>query len=79
MQRSARMKKEIKMLTETPPHGISCWPKDDTLNALEARELHIYFVHLESFSQKGASSGLEWVIRTKYRSVKEPLLCTCGG
>ena len=39
MQRAARMKKELKILTETPPHGISCWLKDDTLNTLEARKL----------------------------------------
>ena len=39
MQRAARMKKELKILTETPYHGISCWLKDDTLNTLEARKL----------------------------------------
>ena len=38
MQRSMRMKKEIKMLTESPPHGISCWAQDDKLDKLEARK-----------------------------------------
>ncbi|KAH3885566.1 ubiquitin-conjugating enzyme E2 T-like [Dreissena polymorpha] len=39
MQRSVRMKKEVQMLTESPPHGISCWIKDDTLFNLEAQIL----------------------------------------
>ncbi|XP_060080861.1 ubiquitin-conjugating enzyme E2 T-like [Ylistrum balloti] len=39
MQRVSRMKKEIKMLSESPPHGISCWPKDDKIDQLEAQIL----------------------------------------
>ncbi|KAL4224575.1 Ubiquitin-conjugating enzyme E2 T [Mactra antiquata] len=35
MQKSMRMKKEIKMLTESPPHGISCWSNGD-IDKLEA-------------------------------------------
>lgn len=34
--RTLRMKKEIEMLTKSPPHGISCWTKNDTLDRLEA-------------------------------------------
>ncbi|KAK3103490.1 hypothetical protein FSP39_019593 [Pinctada imbricata] len=37
MQRSARMKKEIQMLQQSPPHGISCWCKDDKIDHLEAQ------------------------------------------
>ncbi|XP_045176867.2 ubiquitin-conjugating enzyme E2 T-like isoform X2 [Mercenaria mercenaria] len=36
MQRTARMKKEIQMLTESPPYGISCWPNGDSIDRLEA-------------------------------------------
>lgn len=38
MQRSARMKKELEMLVTSPPYGISCWPKDDRTDLLEARK-----------------------------------------
>lgn len=31
-----RMTKEIKMLNDDPPHGVSAWPKDDQINNLEA-------------------------------------------
>ncbi|XP_069133750.1 ubiquitin-conjugating enzyme E2 T-like [Argopecten irradians] len=37
MQRLSRMKKEIQMLSESPPHGISCWPKDEKIDELEAQ------------------------------------------
>lgn len=30
------MKKEIKMLSESPPFGISCWPSGDSIDRLEA-------------------------------------------
>lgn len=36
MQRTARMKKELQMLTESPPFGISCWQSGDSLDRLEA-------------------------------------------
>ncbi|XP_033752814.1 ubiquitin-conjugating enzyme E2 T-like [Pecten maximus] len=39
MQRLSRMKKEIQMLSQSPPHGISCWPKDDKIDELEAQIL----------------------------------------
>jgi ubiquitin-conjugating enzyme E2 T len=32
----ARMKKELEMLSNDPPPGISAWLKDDLLNVLEA-------------------------------------------
>jgi hypothetical protein len=41
MQRSARMKKEIQMLSESPPFGISCWPTGDSIDRLEA-SLYIF-------------------------------------
>jgi len=31
-----RMKKELEMLDKDPPHGICAWPKDDSINCLEA-------------------------------------------
>ncbi|KAK6190291.1 hypothetical protein SNE40_002196 [Patella caerulea] len=37
MQRAARMKRELKMLSENPPFGISCWPKEDKIDLLEAQ------------------------------------------
>ncbi|XP_046338739.1 ubiquitin-conjugating enzyme E2 T-like [Haliotis cracherodii] len=37
MQRNVRMKREIQMMSESPPHGISCWPKDDKIDHLEAQ------------------------------------------
>ena len=41
MQRTAqgRMKVELKRLETDPPYGVCCWPKDDTLNHLEAQLL----------------------------------------
>jgi len=32
------MKKELEMLEKDPPHGISCWPVEDRLDQLSARE-----------------------------------------
>ena len=34
--RELRMKKEMEMLTKSPPHGISCWVKNDSWDRLEA-------------------------------------------
>eukprot|EP01114_Cavostelium_apophysatum_P023465 TRINITY_DN8847_c0_g1_i1.p1 TRINITY_DN8847_c0_g1~~TRINITY_DN8847_c0_g1_i1.p1 ORF type:complete len:219 (-),score=36.05 TRINITY_DN8847_c0_g1_i1:235-810(-) len=31
-----RVKKELQMLNDDPPHGISAWPKDERLDSLEA-------------------------------------------
>jgi len=36
--RDMRLSKEIEMLTRTPPHGISCWTINDSINRLEAGE-----------------------------------------
>lgn len=36
MQRDPRMKRELKLLAEDPPHGVSCWAVDDKLDHLEA-------------------------------------------
>ena len=41
MQRLARMKRELQMLQQSPPHGISCWAKVDNIEQLEARKLII--------------------------------------
>lgn len=32
-----RMKKELQMLAESPPHGVSCWIKDNCTDQLEAQ------------------------------------------
>jgi len=37
MQRAARMKREMAMFETSPPHGISCWMKDENFEELEAR------------------------------------------
>ncbi|CAH1785981.1 unnamed protein product [Owenia fusiformis] len=37
MQRAARMKREMQLFSESPPHGISCWNKNDSIEELEAR------------------------------------------
>lgn len=39
MQRIARVKKELQMLTESPPHGISCYPVSDDITHFEAKIL----------------------------------------
>lgn len=39
MQRIARVKKELQMLTESPPHGISCYPVSDDITRFEAKIL----------------------------------------
>ena len=36
MQRSTRMQRELRILTEEPPPGISCWMVDDQIDKLEA-------------------------------------------
>ena len=35
-RRTARVQKEIKMMTNDPPHGIGMWPVSDKLDSLEA-------------------------------------------
>ncbi|XP_052834028.1 ubiquitin-conjugating enzyme E2 T [Octopus bimaculoides] len=37
MHRHTRMKKELQMLKDSPPPGIACWPKGDSIESLEAR------------------------------------------
>ena len=32
----ARMKRELSMLEESPPQGISAWPREDKITELEA-------------------------------------------
>jgi hypothetical protein len=32
-----RLKRELEMLSVDPPHGIAVWPKQDSMNSLEAR------------------------------------------
>ncbi|KAL8614311.1 hypothetical protein ACOMHN_007649 [Nucella lapillus] len=39
MHRVARVKKEIQMLTESPPYGISCYPVGDDVSRFEAKIL----------------------------------------
>ena len=44
MQRNARMKKELKMLAEDPPHGVSCWAVDhEQVEHLEASKMALLF------------------------------------
>lgn len=44
--RTMRMTKEILDLTRNPPHGITCWPKNDRNDLLEASMLiDIYYVN----------------------------------
>ena len=38
MQRTARMKRELQQLEQSPPHGVSCWMKNDSIEQLEARK-----------------------------------------
>ena len=46
MQREARMKRELRLLENDPPPGISCWMVDDRIDHLHASE---YYRHnLES-------------------------------
>ncbi|KAK2181932.1 hypothetical protein NP493_376g03021 [Ridgeia piscesae] len=37
MQRTARMKRELQQLEQSPPHGVSCWMKNDSIEQLEAQ------------------------------------------
>lgn len=41
MARLTRLNKEIKMLEESPPSGISCWSEDDSLSKMKASK-HIF-------------------------------------
>lgn len=39
MQRNLRMKKELQMFVQSPPHGVSCWTNDeDNMTQLTARK-----------------------------------------
>ena len=38
MHRAARLQRELRMLSEDPPHGASCWLVPDSTSELEARE-----------------------------------------
>ena len=32
------MKRELQQLEQSPPHGVSCWMKNDSIEQLEARK-----------------------------------------
>jgi ubiquitin-protein ligase len=36
MQKSSRLKRELENITKSPPPGISCVPKGDSLDVLDA-------------------------------------------
>lgn len=46
MQRAARMKRELEMLVNRPPHGISCWSKGDSIEMLQGRT-YLSILHLQ--------------------------------
>ncbi|XP_013397017.1 ubiquitin-conjugating enzyme E2 T [Lingula anatina] len=37
MHRAARMKRELQMLQDSPPYGISCWSVENSIDHLEAQ------------------------------------------
>jgi len=37
-KKNARLQRELAMFSDSPPHGISCWSKEDSLQHLEARK-----------------------------------------
>ena len=37
-QKNVRLQRELALFTDSPPHGISCWIKEDSLQHLEARK-----------------------------------------
>ncbi|XP_061183087.1 ubiquitin-conjugating enzyme E2 T-like [Saccostrea echinata] len=39
MQRILRMKKELEMFSQSPPHGVSCWSNDEDITQLSAQVL----------------------------------------
>ena len=39
MQRASRLKKELERLRRDPPHGVTCWPKGDRVDCLQAQLL----------------------------------------
>ncbi|KAL3842404.1 hypothetical protein ACJMK2_020439 [Sinanodonta woodiana] len=61
MQKSVRMKRELQLLTQSPPHGISCWAKEDQLDKLEAQILGI-----EGTPYEGGLFKLEIQIPDRY-------------
>ena len=38
-QRASRLKKELDRLRRDPPHGVTCWPKNDRADCLQAQLL----------------------------------------
>lgn len=40
----ARMNKELKMLSQAPPPGVSAWSVDGQLNMLEAGTNYYYYI-----------------------------------
>lgn len=39
MQRLARLKREVEMLRDSPPHGITCYPVEENITKFEASTL----------------------------------------
>jgi len=39
-QKNVRLQRELALFTDSPPHGISCWTKEGSLQHLEARKSH---------------------------------------
>eukprot|EP00128_Syssomonas_multiformis_P006918 Colp12_sorted_trinity150504_noHs@36376 len=60
-QRSLRMKRELEMLAKDPPFGISCWPKEESFERLEAQIMGVK----ETPYEKGIFK-LEVVIPERY-------------
>jgi len=45
MALQARMKRELQMLAQDPPHGVAAWPKnEESLSVIEARMKHLGLV-----------------------------------
>jgi len=36
-QKNSRLQRELALFSDSPPHGISCWSKEGSLQHLEAR------------------------------------------
>jgi len=37
-QKNVRLQRELALFADSPPHGISCWTKEGSLQHLEARK-----------------------------------------
>ncbi|XP_002733330.1 ubiquitin-conjugating enzyme E2 T-like [Saccoglossus kowalevskii] len=61
MQRATRMKREVQLLEQEPPHGISCWLKKDKIDELEAQ-----IIGSEDTPYKGGIFKLEIQVPERY-------------